>query len=274
MAKTKIASVKYKGELVDSKTILSVRHLKQFFNLESDYKTKAVHDISFDVKEGECFGLVGESGCGKTTTGRSIINLYNITSGSVYYKGYRISGGSRWNEKEIKWTKVRGREKIRHLKGELRSALAAKNGKPRDYDRAIEKFEKAIAHEETKGEFKDEAIIKALRKAIARLGTERDNVQPLLSLSEEEIRSRYEKEIALTKEHVSSVVKEQKAKIRQIRYDNKHRDRALTSEIQMIFQDPIDSLDPRMTVEDIIQEGLKIQKREITLKTTRNAWKC
>lgn len=51
----------------------------------------------------------------------------------------------------------------------------------------------------------------------------------------------------------------QKKKLKQIRFDNKHVPRKLVNEIQMIFQDPVDSLDPRMTVEDIIQEGLKIQ---------------
>ena len=102
--------VTYRQELVDNNIELSVRHLKQFFKFghgASSLKTKAVHDISFDIKKGECFGLVGESGCGKTTTGRSLIRLYNITSGSVYFEGYRISAGKRWNQKEIKWNRVR-----------------------------------------------------------------------------------------------------------------------------------------------------------------------
>ena len=79
---------KFKQEYVDNNIILSVNHLKQYFFFGSGakrFKLKAVHDVSFQVKEGECFGIVGESGCGKTTTGRSIIRLYNITSGSIYY---------------------------------------------------------------------------------------------------------------------------------------------------------------------------------------------
>ena len=111
----------FRQELVDQNIELSVRHLKQFFKFghgRSAFKTKAVHDVSFDIKKGECFGLVGESGCGKTTTGRSLIRLYNITSGSVYFEGHRVSAGSRWNEKEIKWTKIRGRKKIRDLRRE------------------------------------------------------------------------------------------------------------------------------------------------------------
>ena len=87
--------VKQKPELREKGIILSVRHLKQYFFFGKGInrqKLKAVSDISFDIKEGECLGIVGESGCGKTTTGRSIIRLYDITSGSVYYKGVRISG--------------------------------------------------------------------------------------------------------------------------------------------------------------------------------------
>ena len=67
----------------DEENLVSVRHLKMFFFGNGHKKMKAVHDISFDVKKGECFGLVGESGCGKTTTGRSIIRLYEFTSGAI-----------------------------------------------------------------------------------------------------------------------------------------------------------------------------------------------
>ena len=55
------------------------------------------------------------------------------------------------------------------------------------------------------------------------------------------------------------IIREQKKKISKAKYDSKHTNRKLLNEIQMIFQDPVDSLDPRMTVEDIIQEGLQIQ---------------
>ncbi len=161
------ARVKQKQELLDDNVLLSVRHLKQYFTVGKGTKKtalKAVDDVSFDVHEGECVGIVGESGCGKTTTGRSIIKLYDITSGSVYYRGVRISAGEKWTKEAIK----------------------AAKGDP-------------------------------------------------------------EKRAAL------------REKLKQIRYDNAHVSRKLVNEIQMIFQDPIDSLDPRMTVEDIIQEGLKIQ---------------
>ena len=99
--------VKQKPELREQNILLSVRHLKQYFFFGKGLnrqKLKAVSDVSFDVREGECVGIVGESGCGKTTTGRSIIRLYDITSGAVYYKGVRLNAGTRWNKKEIKWT--------------------------------------------------------------------------------------------------------------------------------------------------------------------------
>ena len=56
----------------DREVILEVKHLKQFFKFGGHQKLKAVNDISFKVYKGEVFGLVGESGCGKTTTGRTI----------------------------------------------------------------------------------------------------------------------------------------------------------------------------------------------------------
>ena len=79
--------------------LLKVDHLCQYFKIGKK-ELKAVDDISFDIYKGEVFGLVGESGCGKTTTGRSIIKLYDITSGDIYFKDKKISTGSYKNKKE------------------------------------------------------------------------------------------------------------------------------------------------------------------------------
>ncbi|USS90630.1 ABC transporter ATP-binding protein [Fructilactobacillus carniphilus] len=75
----------------EQKPIVKVRHLKQYFNEGKKDEVKAVDDISFDIYEGETLGLVGESGSGKTTTGRSIIRLYNPTSGDVYFHDENIA---------------------------------------------------------------------------------------------------------------------------------------------------------------------------------------
>lgn len=124
MAKSKVT---FRQDLVDNDVILSVRHLKQFFRTGigvNKFVTKAVHDISFDVKKGEVFGLVGESGCGKTTTGRSIIRLYDVTSGSIYFKGYRVNGGTRWNEKEIKWKTIKAKRQIKELQEKMKAEIS------------------------------------------------------------------------------------------------------------------------------------------------------
>ena len=76
----------------DDDVLLRVEHLSQYFGYGPG-ALKAVNNVSFDIKKGEVFGLVGESGCGKTTTGRTIIKLYNATGGNVYYKGTRIVAG-------------------------------------------------------------------------------------------------------------------------------------------------------------------------------------
>ncbi|CAH8772086.1 ATP-binding cassette domain-containing protein [Paenibacillus dendritiformis] len=75
--------------------VLEVKNLKQYFTSGFGRRKtvlKAVDDVSFTIHKGETFGLVGESGCGKTTTGRTIIRLYQPTSGEIYFNGKLISG--------------------------------------------------------------------------------------------------------------------------------------------------------------------------------------
>jgi oligopeptide transport system ATP-binding protein len=73
-------------------TILEVKDLKQYFKVSRKLTVKAVDGISFDIKAGETYGLVGESGSGKSTTGRSIIRLYEPTGGHIIFEGQDISG--------------------------------------------------------------------------------------------------------------------------------------------------------------------------------------
>ena len=82
----------------DPEAILEVRHLKKHFVLKKSLTgkplstLKAVDDVSFVVKEGETLGIVGESGCGKTTMGRTILKLHQPTEGQVFFEGVDIAG--------------------------------------------------------------------------------------------------------------------------------------------------------------------------------------
>ena len=77
-----------------SKTLLEVKNLKQYFPVKSGFKTiplKAVDDVSFTINEGETLGLVGESGCGKTTVGRTLLHLYEPTAGEIIFDGEKVT---------------------------------------------------------------------------------------------------------------------------------------------------------------------------------------
>ena len=135
--------------------LLKVDHLCQYFKMGPGGELKAVDDVSFDIKKGEVFGLVGESGCGKTTTGRSIIKLYDITSGNVYFKGQRICAGTGSYKEAIKKAKIDFVDQQKTLKAELKERIKndpfAANALKSEYATKLsdkkEEFKKIIAEQ-------------------------------------------------------------------------------------------------------------------------------
>ena len=207
----------------NNEPLLRVEHLCQYFG-----SNKAVDDVSFDIKKGEVFGLVGESGCGKTTTGRSIIKLYDITGGSVYFKGIRIAAGTAGYRNAIAQAKKDLKEKTeaaktdeerRQIKEECERIIAENREKIKSAE-----FDRKNCDKEYSDELKKQAD---------------EKYKPLIA------NASGEKLAELTAEYKNELRKAKNAK--------------LVTQIQMIFQDPIASLDPRMTVREIIAEGLVIR---------------
>ncbi|MDF1507448.1 ATP-binding cassette domain-containing protein [Robertmurraya sp. DFI.2.37] len=78
--------------MATTEKLVEIKNLKQYFNIGKANEVRAVNDISFDIYRGETLGLVGESGCGKSTTGRTIIRLYDATDGEVLFNGVNVHG--------------------------------------------------------------------------------------------------------------------------------------------------------------------------------------
>lgn len=251
--------------------LLELDHVKQYFrfkNSEIKY-LKAVHDVSFDVYRGEVFGLVGESGCGKTTTGRDILRLYPLTSGDIKLDGVTISCGTRWNEKEIKWTNVRARDRIKAIDAEKKALKLSFLDK--FAESFGEKFDpKAAANEanNAKREMYDEylAKIKKLDEEVVAVKAHQEEVrkEQMAIIKQKHLNNKYVNqniqahEVALIEEKYANMSEEEKANYDYQGELAKARKMTLSNKVQMIFQDPIASLNPRMTVRNIIAEGLII----------------
>lgn len=224
----------------NNEVLLKVDHLCQYFRMGRK-DLKAVDDVSFEIKKGEAFGLVGESGCGKTTTGRSIIKLYDITSGDVYFKGEKISAGTRSYKDAISKARSTAKEKIK----ELRAEKNVSSERAAEIDKEIEKVNSELR-----------TVIAENRKKIRSAKVDCKEVDKRYSKARvEALHAEYaEKLRAVEGDHAAKKALETEYK-QKCRVAKKSK---LITEIQMIFQDPIASLDPRMTVREIIAEGLVI----------------
>lgn len=209
----------------NAETLLKVEHLCQYFKMDGS-ELKAVDDVNFEIKKGEVFGLVGESGCGKTTTGRSIIKLYNITGGNVFFKGIRIAAGKRGYENAIAKAKADYKAAVKEhpdQEAQLKATMEKTVSEQKEAMKLAMEEQKSCDKEYAK---QQTAAVKA-------------KYAPLLE------KATGDEKAALQSEYRNELRKARNAK--------------LVTQIQMIFQDPIASLDPRMTVRDIIAEGLVIQ---------------
>lgn len=194
--------------------LLKVENLCQYFG-----PTKAVDNVSFDIYKGEVFGLVGESGCGKTTTGRSIIKIYDITSGNIYFKGQRICAGTKSYRDAIK--------------------DAQKEKKTCSDSKRLAELDEIIA--------KNREEIK--RAKFDHKNSDREYAKKLVAKTRAEYEEKLKNASAQDRPKLEKAYRDA---LRVAKNTN------LITQIQMIYQDPVASLDPRMTVREIISEGLVI----------------
>lgn len=227
----------------NKKVLLKVEHLEQYFKLGK--KTlKAVDDVNFEIYEGEVFGLVGESGCGKTTTGRSIIKLYDITGGSIYFDGSRIAAGINEYKEAIANAKNEYRKIAKDINQQLKTAS--------------EDEKVSLSNKLADAKSKCDDVVAKNVEEIKKAKYDHKNCDKEFAAHQVEL---VKEKYAPSLEKLDSKSDEEKAEImekynEEIRLAKKDR---IMNKMQMIFQDPIASLDPRMTVHDIIAEGLVVR---------------
>ncbi len=224
----------------NNEVLLKVDHLCQYFRMGRK-DLKAVDDVSFEIKRGEVFGLVGESGCGKTTTGRSIIKLYDITSGNIYFKGERVGAGTRSYKNAISKARKEAAAQIKALRAELQA----------DASKKAEIDAKIKGINENLGKIVDENRAQIREANASSKNVDKKHAEKLIAGLEEE----YKEKFAKAEGDEAATKALQKEFTARCKVAKKSR---LITQIQMIFQDPIASLDPRMTVREIIAEGLII----------------
>jgi oligopeptide/dipeptide ABC transporter ATP-binding protein len=242
--------------------LIDVVRMKKYFPIRGGFfkrsigAVKAVDDVSFFIRKGETLGLVGESGCGKTTVGRSIMMLARPTDGYVFFETPRAVVK---RFEEVYWLLADTQ------KGKMKPDIAIKILE--GVDSLVNTPECGLSKDKAKHVCGDALKladkirkVRDARYAAADPAVKGGRKAPLPSLpKEEEVRD------------LAEAALEEVAKKHTINFKKKSDLRRMRSRIQFVFQDPFSSLDPKMLVKDIVAEPLQAQLKNYRLVEYKDA---
>jgi len=242
----------------DNKYMLEVKNIKEYFPIETDFFGKptrflrAVDEVSFSIEKGKTIGVVGESGCGKTTLGRTILKLYEATGGNIIFNGIDITKFTKKQMVNLNYDKYLLKQNLDNEINEIEQTYSEKikslNKEASNYLEEVSNVKKEKNKKIADARKRYNASLKNINVEIA------ESVKKLkeeFNKAKQDLIKKGNKE--QYEEELNNLRSEYRVNLRKLTKNTN-----LRTEMQLIFQDPYSSLPPRMTVGNIITEAVKV----------------
>ncbi len=242
----------------DNKYMLEVKNIKEYFPIETDFFGKptkflrAVDDVSFSIEKGKTIGVVGESGCGKTTLGRTILKLYEATDGNIIFNGIDITKFTKKQMVNLNYDKYLLKQNLDNEVNDIKETYSKKiESLVKEDPKYLEEVNNIKKEQNEKIANAHKQYRESLKKITAEIKEDVKKLNEEFKQAKEKLDKNGDKE--KYEEELNNLRSEYRVNLRKLTKNTN-----LRTEMQLIFQDPYSSLPPRMTVGNIITEAVKV----------------